>query len=166
MNPGPHPLRRLVAGSLLALLALSLWGTAPASADASVTIDHVMPAKGAVRLLVSVPGADAVDTEGVTVTIDGQDVESSATAASNSSLERTSVLAIDTSASMAGTRIIEAKKAALAYLAAVPTNVKVGVLRCTTGSWVLSPRPAPVARRPGSARSCSSPTARTPPGRP
>lgn len=140
MTPGPHPLRRLVAGSLLALLALSLWGTAPASADDSVTIDHAMPTKGAVRLLVSVPGADAVDTEGVTVTIDGQEVESAATAASNSSLERTSVLAIDTSASMAGTRITEAKKAALAYLAAVPTNVKVGVLTFdSTVKEVVSP---------------------------
>ena len=38
-------------------------------------------------------------------------------AASTSNVERTSILAIDTSASMAGARIAEAKKAALAYLA-------------------------------------------------
>lgn len=128
MNRHLHGVRRLVAGSLLALVGLGLWGSAPAFADDNAAIDHALPTKGAVRLLVSVPGTDAIDTSNVTVTIDGQQVESATTAASNSSIERTSVLAIDTSASMAGTRIAEAKKAALAYLAAVPTNVKVGVL--------------------------------------
>ena len=43
-------------------------------------------------------------------------------------MERTSILAIDTSNSMKGPRIAEAKKAALAYLASVPDNVKVGVV--------------------------------------
>ena len=43
-------------------------------------------------------------------------------------MQRTSILAIDTSDSMKGARIAEAKKAALAYLATVPDNVKVGVV--------------------------------------
>jgi tight adherence protein B len=43
-------------------------------------------------------------------------------------VERTSILAIDTSNSMKGPRIAEAKKAALVYLATVPDNVKVGVV--------------------------------------
>ena len=59
----------------------------------------------------------------------GKDVEAETVDASeSSSLERTVILAIDTSASMRGTRIAEAKKAALAYLEAVPANVQVGVL--------------------------------------
>ena len=59
----------------------------------------------------------------------GKDVEAEAVAASESAvIQRTSILAIDTSDSMRGTRIAEAKKAALAYLAAVPANVQVGVL--------------------------------------
>jgi tight adherence protein B len=122
-------LRRAVVGVLLALLALSLWGTAPASAEDDATIDHALPIDGAVRLLVSVPGLDEVDLARVKVTIDGDEVTSeTAAASSTTAVARTSVLAIDTSESMAGKRIAEAKKAALAYLAAVPANVKVGVL--------------------------------------
>jgi len=141
----PKALQRVVAGSLLALLALSLWAAGPAAAadtaaGTNATIDHALPTKGAVRLLVSVPGTDAVDFTKVAVTIDGQDVSSAASAASESTdIERTSVLAIDTSASMAGTRIAEAKKAALAYLSAVPANVKVGVLTFDTTVKVIVP---------------------------
>ena len=81
------------------------------------------------RLLVSVPGDPEIDLDGVEVTMSGNDVEAEAVDASESSdVERTAILAIDTSASMRGTRIAEAKKAALAYLEAVPANVQVGVL--------------------------------------
>ncbi|MEO7351391.1 MAG: type II secretion system F family protein [Marmoricola sp.] len=129
MTNSLHLMRRGVVGALLAVLALSLWGTAPASAEDTAAIDHAMPTDGAVRLLVSVPGTDEVDLAGVRVTVDGKEVKAVAAAASTSSVvQRTSILAIDTSASMAGTRIAEAKKAALAYLAAVPANVNVGVL--------------------------------------
>jgi len=129
MTRSLHLVRRAAVGALLAVLALSLWGTAPASAEDTAAIDHAMPTDGAVRLLVSVPGTDEVDLAGVSVTVDGKEVKAEAAAASTSSVvERTSILAIDTSASMAGTRIAEAKKAALAYLAAVPANVDVGVL--------------------------------------
>jgi tight adherence protein B len=133
MTRRPDALSRAVSGTLLALLALGLWGAVPASAaetapDTAV-IDHAQPTEGAVRLLVSVPGVDPVDYGAVKVKIDGKDVTAQAAAASQSSeVKRTSILAIDTSQSMAGTRIAEAKKAALAYLAAVPANVNVGVL--------------------------------------
>ena len=81
------------------------------------------------RLLVSVPGTDAIDLAHVTASIDGTDVDATATAASSTNdVARTSILAVDTSASMAGARITEAKKAATTYLATVPDNVKVGVL--------------------------------------
>ncbi len=122
--------RRTAVGLLLAGLALGVTGAAPASADGDqAVIDHAQPTDGAVRLLVSVPGTAEVDTESVLVTVNGESVEASTSAASETSaIERTSVLAIDTSVSMKGKRIAEAKKAALAYLAAVPANVKVGVL--------------------------------------
>ena len=103
--------------------------SAPASAADGAVIDHAQPTTGAVRLLVSVPGTDAVDYSGVTASIAGKEVTSHAEAASTSSdVQRTSILAIDTSKSMTGARITEAKKAALAYLATVPTNVQVGVV--------------------------------------
>jgi tight adherence protein B len=124
----PLALRLPLLGTLLAALALSIGGAAPASADDTAAIEHALPGDGSVRLLVSVPGTDPVDLAGVKVTVDGQRVESKAADASTGGVERTSVLAIDTSQSMAGKRITEAKKAALAYLDAVPANVKVGVL--------------------------------------
>ncbi len=129
MTSRPRLARRAVAGTLLSLMGLSLLGTAPAYAEDTASIDQAFPIKGAVRLLVSVPGGDEVDLAGVDVAIEGKDADSEAAEASQtSSVERTSILAIDTSASMAGTRITEAKKAAQAYLASVPDNVRVGVL--------------------------------------
>ena len=124
-------LQRVVAtvlGLFLGLLSLVLLAATPASASDSAVIDHAQPTKGAVRLLVSVPGTEPVDNENVKVTIGGNAVDSAAVTASNTDVERTSILAIDTSNSMKGPRISEAKKAALAYLASVPDNVKVGVV--------------------------------------
>ncbi len=137
-------LRRAVVVVLLAVLALSLWGSAPTSAAEEAAdkaaIDHALPTDGAVRLLVSVPGAGNVDLTGVKVTVDGKDVTADAEKASSATtVQRTSILAIDTSNSMAGTRIAEAKKAALAYLAAVPANVHVGVLTFDDTVNVLVP---------------------------
>jgi len=130
-----HPLRRAAVGTVLVVAALGLSVAAPSSAadtapeEGTAAIDNALPEKGAVRLLVSVPGDSEIDLGGVEVTMAGKDVEAETVDASeSSSLERTVVLAIDTSASMRGTRITEAKKAALAYLDAVPANVQVGVL--------------------------------------
>ena len=128
-----HPLRRAAVGAVPAGAGPRAPGTlAPSSAAdtradrTTAAIDNALPEKGAVRLLVSVPG-DSRDRP--------RRVSRSPWAARRSrqrpspppraaSLERTSILAIDTSASMRGTRIAEAKKAALAYLEAVPANVR------------------------------------------
>ncbi len=140
MNRRLDPMSRVVTGALLGMLSLGLWGAAPASAAENAAIDHALPTQGAVRLLVSVPGTDAIDFTGVKVRIGGSDVKAVAAAASQSSVvQRTSVLAIDTSASMKGNRIAEAKKAALAYLTAVPANVRVGVLSFDDQVKVLVP---------------------------
>ena len=138
MTRSTRSLRRAPAVGLLALVALGLCSGALASAEdvspgtapqQGASIEHALPSKDAVRLLVSVPGTDAIDLTQVTASIDGTDVASTATAASSTNeVSRTSILAVDTSASMAGARITEAKKAATAYLATVPGNVKVGVL--------------------------------------
>lgn len=135
MTGAPHPLRRVVTGACLAVVALGLSVASPSSAadtapdEDTAAIDNALPGKGAVRLLVSVPGDSEIDLAGVEVTMGGKEVEAETVDASESStLERTVVLAIDTSASMRGTRIAEAKKAALAYLETVPANVQVGVL--------------------------------------
>lgn len=129
MTRGVRRLAHTVVGLFLGLLTLGLVLIAPAHAADDAVIDHAQPTKGAVRLLVSVPGADEIDYDKVKVRIDNADVTAEAAAASESSdVRRTSILVIDTSNSMAGTRIAEAKKAALAYLSTVPGNVKVGVV--------------------------------------
>jgi tight adherence protein B len=102
---------------------------ASALADGSASIDHVQTEAGDVKLLVSVPGSDQVDLGSVAVTIAGAKAQATAENASSAGdIARTTILAIDTSRSMAGARITEAKKAASAYLDQVPANVKVGIV--------------------------------------
>lgn len=109
------------------LLVLFLPLTAHAADDAS--IDHSEFSGDQLKLLVSVPGTDEVDLDSATVTIGGADAEASAElAASNDDIERIAVLAIDTSNSMRGERIEEAKAAALTFLDTVPDNVQVGIV--------------------------------------
>ena len=111
---------------------------------------HAQPAKGAVRLLVSVPGdrrrrlrqGRGEDRRRRRGRLEGRPrVEST-------EVQRTSILAIDTSNSMKGQRIAEAKKAALAYLASVPANVKVGVVTFDNTVKTLCPRRSTGAPRP------------------
>lgn len=101
----------------------------PAVAAGQASIDHSEISNGTVQLLVSVPGSAPVDLDSVTTTIDGASVTSRATDASTSeTVRRVTMLALDTSDSMKGTRIKEAEKAANAYLDSVPANVEVGIV--------------------------------------
>lgn len=122
-----------------ALLALPL--ATPSYAADGASIDHVQTGQGAVKMLVSVPGNAAVDLSTVHVTIDSQDAEATAeNASATGDVQRTTVLAIDTSNSMRGARLTEARKAALAYLDAVPANVSVGVITfSSTVNQLLAP---------------------------
>lgn len=121
----PVRLAALAAGTLAALGVLA--GPAWAVDDAS--IDHSEFTQDSLRLLVSIPGDVDVDYDSVVVNVDGSPVDASAQAATNSDeVKRTTVLAIDTSNSMAGDRIEAAKEAALTYLATVPDNVRVGIV--------------------------------------
>jgi tight adherence protein B len=122
-------LRRLATVWMVAVvLTLSIFAvTAQAADDASV--DHAEHGDGQLRLLVSVPGDASPDLESVKVTIDGKTVDATAAAAaSDNQVRRTTILAIDTSLSMKGTRIAAAQAAALTYLGAVPANVDIGIV--------------------------------------
>ncbi len=137
-----RPAGNLLLGALLlGALSVGLLPSTPASAvDERATIDHALPTPGKVRLLVSVPGTDPVDYAHVGVRIAGASVGSTTLAASSSTtVQRTSVLAIDTSASMRGARIVEAKRAATSYLGSVPANVQVGVVTFDDTVKVLVP---------------------------
>ncbi|MFA6300113.1 MAG: type II secretion system F family protein [Nocardioides sp.] len=119
--------RTLLSTALAAAVLTLVPATAAHAADG--TIAHVEPTAEGLQILVSVPPDVEVDLEDVSVTIDGQDATAVAVpAATTSQVRRTAVLAIDTSNSMRGPRFEAAKTAALAYLAAVPDDVYVGIV--------------------------------------
>ncbi|MET3963563.1 tight adherence protein B [Marmoricola sp. OAE513] len=123
--------RKSVLRVLSATAAVAFAVLVPAAATAAddARIDHSEKADGTIRLLVSVDSDDKVDLDSVDVSIGGQSADASAVlAASSDKVRRTTVLAIDTSSSMSGTRIAEARKAALKYLDTVPANVEIGIV--------------------------------------
>lgn len=124
--------RRVLGGLLVSVAAagLSLGTVTDAVAADGATIAHVETTDDGVRVLVSVPPGSRVDLDGVTASLDGSDLEASAASVSDDTVvERTAVLAIDTSNSMrrAG-RFDAAKAAALSYLQVVPKDVAVGIV--------------------------------------
>ncbi|MDO9495145.1 MAG: type II secretion system F family protein [Nocardioides sp.] len=119
--------RTLLSTALAAAVLTLVPATAAHAADG--TIAHVEPTAEGLQILVSVPPDVEVDLEDVSVTIDGQVASAVAVpAATTSQVRRTAVLAIDTSNSMKGPRFEAAKAAALAFLAAVPDDVYVGIV--------------------------------------
>lgn len=135
MNPIARRLA-LVAASTISTVALLPGGTAYAADEA--TIDASEAKDGAIQMLVSIPGEESIDLDSVTVSIDGTRVEATATSSDQTdAIQRTAVLAIDTSFSMRGDRINAAKRAALAFLDAVPANVRVGIVTFDVGFDVV-----------------------------
>lgn len=114
-----------VAGALAALLLVP----GPAHAE-DASIAHVEATDDGLRVLVSVPPDAQVDLKRVTASLDGTDLDASASLAeSDTVVQRTTVLAIDTSDSMAQAGRFEAAKAAAAtFLDTVPADVEVGIV--------------------------------------
>lgn len=121
-------LRRLL---FLVVATLAVLGVSTVSAFAEDgTIAHVEATDEGLRVLVSVPPGITVDLDGVSATLAGEDLDATATAASDgASVRRTTVLAVDTSDSMRnGGRFDAAKEAAGIYLTTVPDDVEVGIV--------------------------------------
>lgn len=116
----------LLLAATLAALVLPV-GTASAEDG---TIAHVESTGEGLRVLVNVPDGAEVDLSGVEATLDGEDLAATAvTASDGSEVKRTTVLAIDTSQSMARQgRFAAAKEAATTYLDTVPADVEVGIV--------------------------------------
>lgn len=114
---------------LAALIAALLIPAAAASAEDG-TIAHVESADDGLRVLVNVPAGAQVDLAGVSATLDGDSLDATASAAGvGSTVKRVTILAIDTSRSMArGGLFAAAKEAAGTYLDSVPEDVAVGVV--------------------------------------
>lgn len=134
MTQPDHWYRLLVAGAL-ALLVMYLDQT-HAFADGSTAgrVTVVSQAEGTARLLftaVGLPSAASVDPSSVQVNLNGTPATSNATAASSTAsgaVARQAVLVFDTSGSMAGAGMAGARRAALAFAAAVPADVRVGLV--------------------------------------
>lgn len=119
-----------LAGTLLALLPAFMLSTAHAD-DTELTIGHIQPSGGGVKILLSVPKGVDVDLDGIGVSIDGEAAEADASLAgedTTNQVRRTTILAIDTSDSMEGDRFTAAKVAAETFLANVPGDVYVGIV--------------------------------------
>lgn len=118
---------RAFAGALL--LGAALVTGAPAYAADGTSISYVERTDEGLQILVSVPADATVDTENVTVTVDGTAAPATASPAdSTTSVRRTAVLVMDTSQSMRGPRIAAAQTAAASFLDTVPEDVYVGVV--------------------------------------
>ncbi|WP_235737501.1 type II secretion system F family protein [Nocardioides alcanivorans] len=129
-----RPRLRMLAGGLVASLATAtvlLGATAPASAADELVISHAQAAGDDLAMIVSVPGGTKVSPDDVRVTIAGQPADTSAELAQDATetIERITVLAIDTSNSMVNAdRFEPAKAAATAFLDAAPADVRIGVV--------------------------------------
>jgi len=119
--------RRIGCALALATLALAAPSYG-AGTGATANITHVEFAGSTVQILVSVPGSAPVDLGSARLTLDGRNVTASAQQASQTKVRRVTVLAIDTSDSMAGARIAGAQAAANTFLDHVPANIAVGIV--------------------------------------
>lgn len=126
--PGRRAPQRLAA-LLVVLVAALLLPAGPASAEDG-SIAHVESTADGLRILVDVPAGIETDLDGVSATLEGTELDATASATSSGSVvKRTTVLAIDTSRSMreAG-RFDAAKQAATTYLQTVPPDVEIGIV--------------------------------------
>jgi tight adherence protein B len=118
----------VIAAAVGAIMVLLAPSTAWSADDASIA--HVETSADGLRVLVSVPHGSDIDLGAVTGTLDGTSLDAAAVAAgSDSSVRRTTILAIDTSDSMAQNgRFDAAKTAAQTFLDTVPDDVAVGIV--------------------------------------
>ncbi|WP_322936582.1 type II secretion system F family protein [Nocardioides bizhenqiangii] len=126
-------MRRYLLAVLAALAAIVVVVLAPSTAwgaDDEPSIAHVETTDDGLRVLVSVPPDADVDLGGVTGTLDGDKLSTTATSTgTDATVQRTTVLAMDTSDSMARNgRFEAAKDAALTFLESVPADVEVGIV--------------------------------------
>jgi tight adherence protein B len=122
---------RVLLASVAAMVVTA--SAAPAWAAAEANIDHVQTDdSGTVEMVFAVTGLpDGVEPElgSVAVAVDGAPVDRVRAEPAADNIERTSMLALDTSASMSrGDRFTAAQDAARAFLAEAPSDVEVGLL--------------------------------------
>ncbi len=133
-----------LAAALFAGMATAMPAS-PAHGDASTSsITRIDAASGRLTLVADdVPSGSELDPQSVRVTLDGAQVAAEVVgvkAQNRVSPRRVAVLVVDTSGSMQGSRIQEARTAALAFSKAVPDDVLVGLVSFA-GEAVVQVRP-------------------------
>lgn len=131
----------LLAGALLATLGL---GAGPATASvppAGATLSDVVVTGQQVQVTLTaqgLPSGEAVDADSVRVRVAGVDVQAVAEPAGEATqAQRSMVLLVDVSGSMAGDGIGSLKTAGAAFLQDVPADVSVGIVSFDDTSQVL-----------------------------
>lgn len=112
------------------LLGATGAGTAAHAAD-EITIDHVESDEGTVSMLLGVdrlPAGASPDLGSVSVTVNGDEVDASAKTIEGGQVERTTVLVLDASNSMAGEKLAAATTAIDSFLTAAPDDVQIGLV--------------------------------------
>jgi tight adherence protein B len=140
-DPAPRPGRRrrrlrwLGLASVAAAVGLVAGPAGVASAAPTSEVDQVEVHGQALSLVLSVadlPRGASLDPASLVLTIDGQQVPATATAPQQSDgtaqRQQSAVLVVDTSGSMAGASLAQAKQAANTFLGKVPANVAVGLV--------------------------------------
>jgi len=120
----------LIVTALGTVLGTILGGVAAPAHAEDGGIAHVESTGDGVRILVDVPAGSRVDLSGVSATVDGEELDATASGTgAGSAVRRTTVLAIDTSSSMRRQgRFEAAQDAAATYLETVPDDVEIGVV--------------------------------------
>ena len=117
-----------LAACLVVALGLALGPAIPASA-ADGTITYSEPTAEGLQVLVSVPAEVDIDLGGVEATVDGDPADATAVPAdTDDAIQRTTVLAIDTSNSMRGDRFAAAQTAAREFIGSAPDDVYLGIV--------------------------------------
>ncbi len=125
-------LRSFAAASAAAALAVAMSGTAHAD-DGQIM--HVVAANGEVRVVFEAPGladGESLDPSTAKLWVDDQPLRSTGERFGNGSapqVDRVSLLVMDTSGSMRGEPLAAAKAAAGKFLASLPNDVQVGLVR-------------------------------------
>jgi tight adherence protein B len=125
------------AGLLVAALGMSPATALAAGQAPSVSGDVD---GNTLNLTVTAPNSQAaLDPTRLTVTVDGAVRPATVAATISASEQRSALLLIDTSGSMAGVRLAAAKDAAHAFLSAVPADVAVGLASFSDRISAISP---------------------------
>ena len=137
--------RFLRLGCAALCVAGAVLGTAgPATAAPSGRIVQISSSEGSIELVFQaseLPAGTAVDAASVRVSVDGVEVPATAEVLGGAGrpVTRTVVLVMDVSGSMAGAALAGAKRAAAAFLAAVPADVLVGLVTFGDAARVAVP---------------------------